>query len=178
MSAFFVRLGQQGQIGRFRPLEPFALRRGQRVICRTARGLEAGEVLGPAADSGNAADGDLIRPMSLEDQLLAARLEQRRHEAFEACQRLLAARDLSAVLVDVETTFDGQSLTFQFLGDVPDEVNVLTEQLAQAFESAAQLQSFAATLAAGCGPQCGTPEAAGCGSGGCATCSLVAACSR
>lgn len=147
------------------------------MICRTARGLEVGEVL--SSGGGEAAgDGVLLRKMTVEDELLLARLERRREEAFQACSALLVERGIQAVLVDVEQLFDGSSLFFYFLGETDAEVESLTEELAAAYESRAQLAQFAELLTSGCGPGCGTDEAAGngCSSGACASCSVVKAC--
>jgi hypothetical protein len=79
-------------------------------------------------------------------------------------------------LLDVEHLFDGQSLYFYFLGETPPELDSLTAELADVYEAKAQLQKFADTLTAGCGPHCGTEEGGGCGSGGCSTCAAVGAC--
>jgi hypothetical protein len=90
----------------------------------------------------------------------------------------VAERGLQAVLVDVEHLFDGQSLYFYFLGETPPEIDALTAELAGVYEAKAQLQKFADTLTAGCGPKCGTGEAEGCGSvnGGCSSCAVAGAC--
>lgn len=198
-----VRVGVLGQVGRFVPVSLGSFPRGTRVVCRTRRGLELGEVLaveqgagsihsnavhtravqaGPEnADklAGKAADGELLRRMTVADELLAARLDKRKDEAFEACQSLLAERRIAATLVDVEHLFDGQSVYFYFLGTPPAECEPLTDELARAYGAAARFEQFAESLELGCGPGCGTEEAAGCGStGGCSTCSLVSACAK
>jgi len=188
-----VRVGVLGHVGRFVPVEPHQFPRGSRVICRTRRGLELGEVLtaAPLATADGASptgslgahpgsDGELLRRVTVEDDLLLARLERRKQEAFDACQQLLAEQGSSAVLMDVEHLFDGQSLYFYFLGAPPPEVERLTGQLADAYDAAIQFRQFSETLEAGCGPLCGTAEAAGCGTSpsGCSTCSLSSACKR
>lgn len=181
MNRYFVRLGVVGQVGRFVPVEAWSFTRGMRVVCRTSRGLEVGEVLGRTdepAVHGVDADGQLLRRVTIEDDLLLARLARRKNEAFDACRSLLDEHGLDAVLLDVEPTFDGQSLYFYFLGDVSAAVTAITDQLAEAYESQARLGSFAATLAAGCGPDCGTELGGGCGSGGCSTCAVATACGK
>ena len=148
-----------------------------RVICRTGRGLEVGEVLSPAeAIDAAPSDGTLLRRVTTQDDLLIARLEKNRDEAYQACALWLAERQMPAVLVDVEHLFDGQSLYFYFLGEAGPELDALTAELADAYEAKAQLQKFAETLIAGCGPHCGTEEGGGCGSGGCSTCAVLGAC--
>lgn len=172
-----VRVGSLGQIGRFRSPDASRYQRGARVILRTARGLEIGEVLGDTA--AGQPDGELLRGMTAEDELLADRLAARSDQAYEACVRLLAERGVAAVLTDVELLFDGRGLYFHFLGDTPPEAETLTADLAAAYEAEARIGRFAETLTEGCGPGCGTEEAKG--SGGCdscATCAVLEACKK
>jgi cell fate regulator YaaT (PSP1 superfamily) len=170
-----VRVGAMGQVGRFAAVDALRYPRHSRVIVRTRRGLEIGEVLTPSDNYDDArafADGDLLRGMTVEDELLHARLEKHRHEAYAACASLLTERQMSAVLVDVEHLFDGQGLFFYFLGDVPAELESYTAQLAEAYETKVQFRKFTETLIEGCGPGCGTEEAKG--QGGCDSCSSCA----
>src|SRR5688572_18121613 len=99
-----IRVGALGRVGRFTSVDAVRYPRGARVICRTSRGLEAGEVLAPAGDDGSLtpSDGSLLRGMTVEDHLLQARLEKHKDEAYLACQALLAERSVPAVLMDVE----------------------------------------------------------------------------
>lgn len=173
-----VRVGAIGHVGRFVSVDPVTLERGSRVICRTGRGLEVGEVLAHSdrvAGRGES-DGSLLRRMSAEDELLWARLCKNRDEAFAACQRFLAEQRLDVALLDVEPLFDGSRLFFYFLGEVPPQLEARLDQLAAAYESEAKLAEFADAVEHGCGPDCGTEGAAGCGTAGCATCSIASAC--
>lgn len=164
-----------GQVGRFAAVDAFRYPRHSRVIVRTRRGLEVGSVLAEPdyRDDGRTfADGDLLRGMTVEDELLEARLEKHRHEAYQACTTLLSEHQLKAVLVDVEHLFDGQGLFFYFLGEVPKEIESFTGRLADAYESKVQFRKFTETLIEGCGPGCGTEEAKG--QGGCESCTSCA----
>jgi hypothetical protein len=170
-----IRVGARGQVGRFAAVDAVRYPRHSRVIVRTRRGLEIGEVLSPPADdelSNANADGELLRGMTVEDELLVARLEKHRQAAYEACDRLLREHGIAAVLVDVEHLFDGQGLFFYFLGNVPPEVELLTGRLADVYETKVQFRKFTETLIEGCGPGCGTDEVKG--RGGCETCSSCA----
>ena len=173
----FVRVGVLGSVGRFAAEGRQRYARGTRVVCRTTRGLEIGQVLS-AAELANEepCDGTLLRRVTTQDDLLIARLEKNREAAFRACWDRLLELPSPPVLLDVEHLFDGQSLYFYFLGDGGPELDALTSELAAAYEAKAQLQKFAETLVAGCGPNCGTEEGGGCGSGGCSTCAVVGAC--
>jgi cell fate regulator YaaT (PSP1 superfamily) len=174
-----VRLGTWANIGRFVAADAVRYPRHSRVVLRTARGLELGEVLAPPHDeTPGEADGEIVRTMTIEDELLAARLEQRRSEAMLACQSRLEALGLRAApLVDVEPLFDGQTLVFYFLGEPAVELVTLTEELAEVYESQAKIRGFADALTNGCGPDCGTHEAEGTGCASCATgCAVASAC--
>ena len=164
-----------GQVGRFSAVDAVRYPRRSRVIVRTRRGLELGEVLSPPEDSDDGrtfSDGELLRGVTVQDELLQARLERNRQEAYAACAAMLAENRMSAVLVDVEHLFDGQGLFFYFLGDVTPEMESYTTHLAEAYEAKVQFRKFTETLIEGCGPGCGTEEAKG--QGGCSSCSSCA----
>ena len=159
-----VRVGALGHVGRFTAVDAVRYPRNSRVVVRTGRGLELGEVLSPpgeSADEGNA-DGSILRGLTIEDQLLAARLEMNRQAAFEACAARLTAISSPAVLMDVEHLFDGQTLLFYFLGEVTPELEAITDELAELYETHVQFRRFAEAVETGCGPGCGTDAAAGC----------------
>ena len=177
-----------GQIGRFAAVDAVRYRRHGRVIVRTRRGLEVGEVLAPPAEQGKAPqaddlsskknlDGQILRGMTIEDQLLENRLEINRQAAYSACVRLLQKKNLSAVLLDVEHLFDGQGLFFYFLGEVSPELEACTAQLAETYEAKVQFRKFTETLIQGCGPDCGTESATGMpGCDSCSGCAVATAC--
>jgi cell fate regulator YaaT (PSP1 superfamily) len=169
-----------GHVGRFTAVDAVGYPRGRKVVLRTARGLEIGEVLGAANDAAGPTqpDGSILRAMTVEDQLLEARLEKNRQAAFDACTEKILGLGVSATLIDVEHLFDGRSLFFYFLGVVPPELESLAGELAQAYDAAAEFGRFADTLATGCGPGCGTDEASGGGCSSCAAgCAVAGACS-
>jgi len=170
-----------GLVGRFRSADRVRYARGRRVVVRTARGLEMGEVLAEPAASDDAleADGEILRRMTAEDDLLAERMERRRDEAFDACCALLRERGLPATLVDVEHLLDGQGLYFYFLGEVTAEVDACTAELAEAYDASVKFRQFTDTLLEGCGPGCGTAEAQGQGGcSSCASCAVATACKK
>jgi cell fate regulator YaaT (PSP1 superfamily) len=166
----FVRVGVFGHVGRFTAVDAVRYPRGARVVVRSGRGLEIGEVLAPcdSAERG-AGDGAILRGMTVEDELLQARLEKNRDRAFRACQERLVELRIDATLLDVEHLFDGRRLYFYFLGEVTPAMEAVTQELAEAYDSAAQFRQFAETVDAGCGPGCGTETAAG---GGCTSCAV------
>jgi hypothetical protein len=141
--------------------------------------MEVGEVLSPPAgdETPERMDGSILRRMTIEDQLLEARLLKNRGAAYDACSTWLAGRQSPAQLMDVEHLFDGRTLVFYFLGEQPAELEAMIEELAELYDARAQVRQFADTLTAGCGPGCGTDAATGAGCGSCATgCAVASAC--
>jgi cell fate regulator YaaT (PSP1 superfamily) len=177
-----------GQVSRFGASDGHRYARGARVVCRTERGLEVGEILAPINDElasskfAGATPGTILRRVTIEDDLLLARLEKNRQQAFADCEALLIQKNIPAALAEVELLFDGQSLLFYFLGETTPEIDSLTAELASTYAAGVQFHKFVDLLTTGCGPGCGTPEAEGgaCGTGpggGCAGCAVAAACS-
>jgi cell fate regulator YaaT (PSP1 superfamily) len=181
MSRFhLIRVGAMGQVGRFAAVDSVIYPRRSRVIVRTRRGLEVGDVLSPPDkrdDSRSFPDGELLRGVTVQDELLQARLEKNRQDAYIACATMLSESGISAVLVDVEHLFDGQGLFFYFLGDVTPELETYTARLAETYEAKVQFRKFTETLIEGCGPGCGTDEAKGQGGcDSCGSCAVATAC--
>ncbi len=176
-----VRFGTLGHVGRFssRDHDPFP--RGHRVVVQTGRGIETGEVLTleethQADDS--SLDGTLLRAMTVEDELLDARLQQNRLTAIEQCSARITELELPVSLIDVEPLFDGQALVFYFLGEETPEVELLVAELTETYETEVQFRRFAQAVEDGCGPDCGTSAAGGCGSCADGGCSLAKACNN
>jgi len=178
MGYHVVRVGAMGIVGRFTAVDAVRYPRTARVIVRTGRGLELGEVLSPPGEQEAglmrergrpdqpSGDGSILRGMTAQDHLLAARIEKNRLEAYEACAGRLSELQVPTTLVDVEHLFDGRTLLFYFLGEVTPELAALTEELAEIYESQVQFRKFTETLTEGCGPGCGTEQA----EGGCKSC--------
>jgi cell fate regulator YaaT (PSP1 superfamily) len=176
---YFVRIGTWGDVVRCRAEGTFAIARdsicrGNRVICRTGRGLEIGTVtasLPGVTDAAADAGGTILRKTTTEDELLLARLEKHRIEAMEECRQALTEAGSDAVLLDVDQLFDAGTLVFYFLEPVEPATQQLVEQLASRYESRVRSRHFAKLVNEGCGPGCGTKDAHGGGcSGACAVC--------
>lgn len=189
--SYHVRVGSMGELWHCAAADGGDYARGQRVVCRTPRGLELGTITapGPRADaigvegadseSVRRCDGSILRRTTTEDELLEARLLRYKRRAVENCRREIEQRGLDATLMDVDHLFDGRTLIFYFLGDVTDELQSLADSLSSLYEQAVRSKHFAKLLAEGCGPGCGSEAKGGCGSGGgCAVCVVAAACGK
>ena len=172
-----VRTGLFGQLRLLQMVGRFTTAPDQQVICRTERGLETGTVVCDFDETpeGLEVSGELLRPVNDQDSLLIERLDRFKLRAIAACEKLLAERNHSAVLLDAEHLFDGQSLFFYFLGEVSDEMNEVVQQLGQTYDKKVRFAQFAEKLANGCGPGCGTTSS-GCSTGACSNCSTSGGC--
>ena len=173
MTAFLlVRTGIFSEVAWFDSVPGLRLATGNEVICRTERGLEVGQILaeGWPDDAAEQPSGRVLRPINEQDRLLIERLDRFKLQAVESCERLLAQRGIRATLVEAEQLFDGKHLFFYFLGDSTPEIDDVLEELSQQYDRRIGFSRFAARLAEGCGPGCGTTKS-GCGeSGGCSSC--------
>lgn len=126
--------------------------------------------------------GRILRPLTANDELVLARLDRNKREAFERCADRVAELGLPVMLVDAELLFDGQGLYFYFLGAESPELDAATAglaaELAETYETAVRFRSFTAKVEEGCGPGCGEEKAEG-GCGNCADqgCAIASACS-
>lgn len=192
---FLVRVGLHGQVGRFRRLEPEALQRGQRVVCRTLRGIEVGQVLCPTAMANRFLspgaltsegqqpdedwfDGRILRRMTPEDELLWGHLQQLAGATLDECESWLQQSSRAVTLLEVEPLLDGKTLYFHFLEQVDRDLELQLDVFVQVYERKVRESQFARLLEHGCGPGCGTSQAVnGCGSrGGCSVCKIANAC--
>lgn len=153
------------------------LHRGNRIVCRTVRGLEIGEVLCETQSEHDHGHGRWIRNAGPEDELLWSKLLELSQSASDACQRYLIDSGLPDVLLEVEPLLDGKTLFFHFLGEPTDATNHRVQQLAEVYQEQVSNSDFAKLLEHGCGPGCGTEAKSGCGSnGGCTSCGLAKKC--
>lgn len=183
---YLVRFGSMGHLSWFHSRASVGYEIKERVVVRTHRGLESGEVLtsereGAPTTADNSHAGELLRSMTEEDKLQERAAHEGEARAFDACQKLLAERNMPMELIDVEQLLDGENIIFHFLGDPPSEITDLTQQLAEQYDARIEFLQFMERAEAGCGPKCGTDEAQGCGTdgaaGGCGSCSEKGGCS-
>lgn len=170
---YLVRIGAFGAVVRCSPIDDTDYHRGMRVVCRTDRGVELGQVVA-GAPATQMSEAEILRLTTPEDELLDARLRKYKAQAVQRCQAALATDTSETVLLEVDQLLDGRTLVFYFLGAITPDVQALTDRLAEEYERKVRTRHFAKLLAEGCGPGCGTKKAGGCG--GCAVCVVASAC--
>jgi hypothetical protein len=152
------------------------LKRGDRIVCRTQRGLEIGTVLGTCQGDAVAA-GKWLRYASAIDELLWDNLLKLSGGAAVSCQAHIDAIGAGDILLDVEPLLDGKTLFFHFLGEPSARTSEALERLIDIYAHSVATSKFARAVEEGCGPDCGTSTKSGCGtSGGCSTCSVAGRC--
>jgi hypothetical protein len=177
---YLVHHGNLGDFGRFRAAESLRYRRGERVVVRTAEGLELGVVMCEATAGLNRMmpgdpAGELLRRAGSDDEDAAERLRLRSHQLFEDGRRLIAELGLPLELIDVAILLDGQKATLHHVRWAECDERPLVSALSRQYQLTLSLRNLAdsATPAnGGCGkPDCGQGHGGctSCSSGGCAT---------
>lgn len=163
---YLIRYAAPGWVGLFGTVHELDCPRGSRVVVKTDRGEELGEVLsGPeetAAQTGDSQPtGEVLRTASGEE--LASHGERSvaiLDELIEAAQTKIDAASVAAQVVDAELLFDRKTAILYYLGEASPVLTDLRDPLSQS----ARLESveWASLIepTGGCGAE-------GCGGGGC-----------
>ncbi len=121
--------------------------RGTRVIGRTARGLEAGEVLCTADDRAvaqmdNPPGGSIQREMTADDEHELARLASKLVSECDKCFEIIQEMDLPMDLVDVERVFGGERMVVYYLSDARVDFRELVKRLAFEFQTRVEMRQI------------------------------------
>src|SRR5690606_31048192 len=142
-----VRYGIMRHLGVFTTRTAGPLSRDTRVVARTNRGLEVGEVLCEATDQaiaqlGNAATGQILREMTPEDQVEYDHIQAQQRAEFETCLRHLAEVGLPMELDDLEHLFGGERIVVYYLADDRLDFRELARRLAAEFRTRIELRQI------------------------------------
>ncbi len=123
--------------------------RGDRVIARTNRGLECGEVLSQIDDLEHTAvkelsSGTIQRDASDEDLRKDARLEELNPQDFKECREMVADSQLPMQLVDVERILGGEILTLYYTADDRVDFRELVKRLAAKYQTRIEMRQVGA----------------------------------
>ncbi|MBE6989742.1 MAG: hypothetical protein E7426_03220 [Ruminococcaceae bacterium] len=119
---------------------------GDDVVVETAQGLEFAQC---TEGNHDVADGQVIQPLrplvriaSENDRNTDAYNRTREKEAFDICQKKIAAHKLEMKLVRVECSFDGSKILFFFTADGRVDFRELVKDLAGVFRSRIELRQI------------------------------------
>jgi cell fate regulator YaaT (PSP1 superfamily) len=121
--------------------------RGNRVIARTARGMEQGEVLCEAtpetiAKMSETASGTIQRLLSSQDMTEVQHMEQNAKLNFANCRRLIRELDLDMDLVDVEMIFGGERMVIYYVSEARIDFRDLVKRLANEFQTRVEMKQI------------------------------------
>jgi cell fate regulator YaaT (PSP1 superfamily) len=144
---YVVRCGSTRALGVFTTSSGSLYARGARVIARTERGLEAGEVLCEATDQAvNYLDqpgrGQIMRDMTGEDERELTRIHAAERREFEVCRDQIQQQALDMKLVDVEHVFGGERIVFYYLAENRVDFRDLVKALAAEFQTRIELRQI------------------------------------
>jgi cell fate regulator YaaT (PSP1 superfamily) len=122
-------------------------RRETRVIARTDRGLEAGEILAEALPDAMARltdppTGQILRAMTPEDINELTRIEKHTGDDLDACQRYINQLQLNMQLVDLERIFGGERIVIYYLADNRVDFRELVRLLAGEFQTRIEMRQI------------------------------------
>ncbi len=146
-NTYIVRFGQMRFLGEYTGLPGQEHPRGQRVVVRSDRGTEMGEVLCPATDRTalfleNPVQGEILRPATSEDLAAEAQLAALEKHGFAACREFIARRRLQMDLVDVEAIFGRERIVFYYLSEKRVDFRELVKDLARALHTRIEMRQI------------------------------------
>lgn len=140
-----VRFKEVGKVYYFDP-DGHTLKKGDRVIVETARGVECGEI---AMDNRNVNDDEIVKPLkkllriATEDDLKKVEEnKEKEKKAFEICEKKIAKHKIDMKLVDIEYTFDNSKILFYFTADGRVDFRELVKDLASVFHTRIELRQI------------------------------------
>ncbi len=148
--AFLVRFGAMRIVGEFglAPGSPETLAgvgRGSKVLLRTDRGTELGEVLCAATPQAIAAlpepiVGELLRPLGPADDAKYADLDATRRRELAKADELVVQHRLLMQLIDMERLWGNERVIFYFLSENRVDFRELVKSMAREFKSRIELR--------------------------------------
>ncbi len=140
-----VRFKPVGKIYHFNPGE-HDIKKGDKVIVETARGIELGEVVVAKKEipeeSITKPLKDVIRVATADDIKKVSENHEKEKDAFEICNEMIRNHSLEMKLVEVEYTFDRTKILFYFTAEGRVDFRELVKDLAAKFRTRIELRQI------------------------------------
>ena len=140
-----VRFRETGRVYYFNP-GGLDIKKGDRVVVETARGVECGEV---AQEPTNLPEDELKHPLKEVMRLATAQdiktmegKAEKEAEAFRICEEKIFRHGLDMKLVNVEANFEGSKIIFHFTADQRVDFRALVRDLAGVFRTRIELRQI------------------------------------
>ena len=148
MSKYVVRFGVMRALGVMSARgKDRSFARGARVVVRTRRGLETGEVLCEAGEDvagtlDSSSQGDILREMGSDDDNELSHMKAQERTEFEICQKYVRKLGLEMELVDLEHVFGGERIVVYYLAEHRVDFRELVRQLAGEFQTRIEMRQI------------------------------------
>jgi cell fate regulator YaaT (PSP1 superfamily) len=144
---YIVRHGVLRFVGEYDAPGEAIFARGDRVVLRSDRGHELGEVLCDASPRAvglleASTQGQIVRRLSPQDECEVQRLHALEHEELEACCRFVAERSLQMEPVDAEHLLGGERIVFYFLAEKRIDFRDLVKDLARTYKTRIEMRQI------------------------------------
>jgi hypothetical protein len=177
---YLVTYGQGAYLGRFRAAAAYG--RGDRVVVRSDRGIEAGTVLERANSPTVDAVGEILRSVGAEDDATAANNRKWVSVILADAESAVAAAGLPLLFLDGEILLDGSQAILQAVHWADCNATPLFADLSARHGLPVKLADVTTGPSKGC-PTCGAEKqgcdscgtAGGCSSGSCSKGSVKSA---
>lgn len=120
---------------------------GTRVVARTPRGTEIGEVLCVATPHAvgildSPPEGQILRTMAAADENELAHLRERAEQELAICQGCIDQLGLSMQLVDIERLFGGERVVVYYLAESRVDFRELVRRLASELQTRVEMRQI------------------------------------
>ena len=140
-----VRFREAGRVYYFNPGK-LEIKKGDRVVVETSRGVECGEV---AQEPTDIPEEQLKHPLKEVMRLATAQdiqtvegKAEKEAEAFRVCEEKILKHGLDMKLVNVEANFEGSKIIFHFTADQRVDFRALVRDLAGVFRTRIELRQI------------------------------------
>jgi len=147
MPKYVVRYGVMRLLGVFSASGKQRFCRGMKIIARTDRGLESGEVLCESSEQvmehiKDPHQGQILREMTRDDSREMSRLKDQQQEQFDVCRKCIEKLKLPMQLVDTEHIFGGERIVVYYLADGRVDFRELVRMLAGEFQTRIEMRQI------------------------------------
>ncbi|MHB1035682.1 MAG: PSP1 domain-containing protein [Pirellulales bacterium] len=147
MPKYVTRCGVMRSLGIYSSNRGELFQRNARVIVRTDRGLEVGEILCEATEQAvtnlkETSHGQILRKMTSEDENELSRMREQERKEFEVCHRTIQQLQLPMQLTDIEHIFGGERIVVYYLAENRVDFRELVKQLAGEFQTRIEMRQI------------------------------------